>query len=125
MRLTAPGWMRAVLGMLVALLMGVRLLSPAGFMPSFEGGAITIVSCPDADPEAAPSGHHGHGKSSKIRQPCTYAAASASGLTLFDGVMLAGIVLIGCATLLGRTYRLIESSRRFRRPPSRGPPLPV
>lgn len=32
--------------MLLALLLGLRLLTPTGFMPAFDHGAVTIVACP-------------------------------------------------------------------------------
>jgi len=35
--------MRALIGALVAMLLAIRLMSPAGFMPSFEHGSVTIV----------------------------------------------------------------------------------
>jgi hypothetical protein len=49
---------------LLALLLAVRLLSPAGFMPSFDRGTITIVACPDAASAPAMMGHHHHGPGS-------------------------------------------------------------
>jgi hypothetical protein len=126
MLLSAPVCIRALLGVLLALLITTRLLSPPGFMPSFEHGTVVIVSCPDFDSNAGqPMQHHGHGKPAKAHQPCPYAAASGSTLITFEGILFAGVVLIGIAFLFSRTYRLVERSRRFRRPPPTGPPLPV
>src|SRR4051794_3353379 len=69
---------RVMLSALVALVLAVRLLSPAGFMPSFAGGAVTIVMCPDADVHGSTAGHqHDHGKTHQ--QPCPYAAATSAG----------------------------------------------
>ena len=55
---TAPALTRSICAALLALMMAVRLLAPAGFMPSFEHGAVTIVACPDADAGGAMAAHH-------------------------------------------------------------------
>jgi hypothetical protein len=108
----------------LALLLGLRLLSPAGFMPAFERGAVTIVVCPDADPAGATGGHHHHAPK-KAHQPCPFAAASALVLPIGDLPLPAAFLAIGLALLLGRTFLFIERSRSRERPPLRGPPLPA
>jgi len=115
---------RAVLGAALALLIAVRLLSPAGFMPSFEQGSVTIVACPDLDPPSA-MGHHHHGTKGKAHQTCPYAAASVLGATDVGGLILAAVLLVGAALLLGRPWDYIAADRRYRRPPLRGPPVPA
>jgi len=112
---------------LLALLMGVRLLVPAGFMPSFDHGAVTIVACPDAEPGVlAPMSAHHHGHSKLVHQPCPYAAASGVGSLAAGAAPLIGIlILAGAALLLGRTLLFIDRSRTHERPPPRGPPLPA
>jgi hypothetical protein len=108
----------------LALLFAVRLLAPAGFMPSFEHGAVTIIACPDTGFEtAAPAAMHHHGKA-RQHPPCPYAAASSLGALGSDFVALAGIVLIGAAVLFRFSSFFFERSA-YLRPPSRGPPLPA
>ena len=115
---------RAVLGAALALLIAVRLLSPAGFMPSFEHGSVSIVACPDFDPPAS-MGHHHHGSKGKAHQTCPYAAASALGTADVGGFVLAAVLLLGAALLLGRPSDYVAADRRYRRPPLRGPPVPA
>ena len=111
---------------LLALLMAVRLLAPAGLMPSFDHGAVTIVACPDAEPGTAAMSAHHHGHSKLVHQPCPYAAASGVGSLAADAALLVGVlVLAGAALLLGRTFLFIERNRTHERPPLRGPPLPA
>lgn len=116
---------RSLFAALLGVLLALRLLTPAGFMPAFEHGSLTIVACPDYDPAPAPMArhHHDHG-SKKFQQHCPYAAGNAAAtppeLTIFAAVLLAGTAL-----LLGRTFRFLERHRAFERPPLRGPPLPA
>ena len=118
-----PLSLRALVGLFLALLIALRLLSPAGFMPSFEHGAVTIVACPDFDPPS-PMAHHHHGKTAK-HQPCPYASASSLGASEDWGCNFAAVLLVGAALLLGRASDYVEASQRYRRPPLRGPPIPA
>jgi len=114
---------RAILGALLALVLALRLLSPAGFMPAFDHGSVTIVACPDYAP-APPMAHHHHGDSKNDHPPCPYAAGAAAG-TLADFFLVAAVALFGAALILGRTFRFLERHRDRERPPLRGPPLPA
>jgi hypothetical protein len=112
---------RALAGALLAILLALRLLSPDGFMPSFEQGAVTIVACPDFDGGPAPMAHHG---GSRIKAHCPYAAsvgAATAPLLPLPGTLL----LFGFALFVSRTYRFLERQRVRIRPPARGPPLPA
>jgi hypothetical protein len=107
-----------------ALLLTLRLLSPAGFMPAFERGSVTIVICPDADAAVAlTTGHHGHDH--KHHQTCPYAAAAASGSLATDWPLLAAFAIVGLALRLGLESALLIPRRGRERPPLRGPPFPV
>jgi hypothetical protein len=110
----------AVLGLLLAL----RSLAPAGFMPAFENGAVTIVICPDAAPVAA---HHEHrsGHHDGRHRPCPYAAASALGALGPDWPPLLPALFFAVALLLGRTFLFVERHSKRERPPLRGPPIPA
>ena len=119
-----PLSLHALLGLSLALLIAVRLLSPAGFMPSFENGAVTIVACPDFDPPSPMAHHHHHGKTAK-HQSCPYASPSSLGASEDWGFTFAAMLLVGAALLLGRAFDYVEADRRYRRPPLRGPPIPA
>ena len=120
-------WHRSSCAIALALILAVRLLSPAGFMPAFDRGAVTIVSCPDADPVPAPMGGRGHhgGHSKSFHQPCPYAAASAAGALGADFAPLIAVLAIGPTLFIGRTYAFIERHRASDRPPPTGPPIPA
>ena len=115
---------RSIAGALLALLLTLRLLSPAGFMPSFEHGAVTIVACPDAGSPSAPNTHH-HGGSRAQYQHCPYAAGAAGGMLAPLFGLVAAVVLFGPTPVLGRTLRFVEHYRAHDRPPLRAPPLPA
>jgi hypothetical protein len=117
--------MRPIFAAALACLFAVRLLTPAGFMPAFERGAVTIVACPDADGSVAPAvSHHHHGQSNKLHQPCPYAAAASLGLPVADFAALPALLVVGLTLLLGRAFLFVQRDRTRERPPLRGPPLP-
>lgn len=116
---------RTICAALLALLLAVRLLAPAGFMPSFDGGIVTLIVCPDADTGAAPMSAHHDGHSKKLHQPCPYASASGLGSLAPDLPLLVGALVLAAALLLGRTFLFLERHRTGERPPLRGPPTPA
>jgi hypothetical protein len=116
--------MRAVLAALFALLMAVRLLAPAGFMPAFDHGAVTIVACPDAEVSTPAPMHHQHG-GQKHHEPCPYASASSLGALGADFAALVTVLIFAAALLLGRTFLFLERNSFRERPPTRGPPIPA
>lgn len=65
---TASGLARSITATLLALLLGLRLLTPEGFMPAFDHDAVTIVACPDADLTAVPPMAAHHNGSKKVEQ---------------------------------------------------------
>lgn len=110
--------------MLLALLLALRLLSPAGFMPQFEHGSVTIVACPDFDPPPPPMampGHHHHDPN-KHHQTCPYAAGAAAA-ALPDFAILATLILTASALLVGQPFRFLERHRPREVPSARAPPL--
>lgn len=119
---TAPTFVRASFAALFALLLAIRLIAPVGFMPAFEHGAVTIVSCPDAGMSEHAPGHH-HGNSRTLHQPCPYAAASAADSLTSDLAPLVAVLVLSAALLLGRTFLFLERNSLRERPPTRGPPL--
>jgi hypothetical protein len=114
---------RTLLAVLLTAILAVRLLTPAGFMPSFEGGAVSIVVCPDEAPLPTMSHHHHGGTSKKLSQPCPFAASAGMGALAADFVPLLGVLVLAVALLLGRTFLFVERHRVREWPPSQGPPL--
>jgi hypothetical protein len=121
---TASGAARTTLGALLALVLAVRLLSPAGFMPAFEHGSVAIVACPDYQLTAAPMAHPHHGDPKKLRQPCPFAAGATAAAPV-EAAWFAAALLLVAALSTGRPPALVERHRTRDRPPSRGPPLPA
>ena len=132
--------LRALMLIALALCLGVRLLTPAGFMPSIERGTLSIVPCPDGDganlarfASALPSPamtrlHADHGKQGGKDMPfhhqsCPYAAAASlaglvGGLTVVLAIV-GGLLLPHNARALPALFR--QSTRD--RPPLRAPPF--
>lgn len=112
---------------MLALLLALRSLAPAGFMPAFDRGSLTIVVCPDADGAALPSVHHHHhpGEHGFAHHPCPYASASPPGTLGADWIPLLGAIVFAAALLLGRTFQFLERQNRGERPPAIGPPIPA
>ena len=121
---TAKASVRAFLALSLSLVLWLRLLTPAGFMPAFDRGAVTIVICPDVAPAPPIAGHHHHAPK-KLHQPCPYASAAALGGLAGDHPLLPTLLAIGLALLLRRTFHFLERAREHERPPLRGPPLPA
>jgi hypothetical protein len=120
---SAPAIHRAVLVAAMALAMALRLLSPAGFMPAFEHGAVTIVVCPDAVPGAMTMAHHHHHRDAAHQQPCPYAAAASVGP--LPGT-LSAILSRPIEPTAPPPATFVESpvsADQRHRPPATGPPL--
>lgn len=117
---------RTACALILALLLGLRLLSPPGFMPTFASGAITIAICPDAE---LPSTHEGTahhpGHSAAHHQTCPYAAASSLGTAAGDPPLLPALLGVAIALTIGLPIALVQRRRSRERPPLRGPPLPA
>jgi hypothetical protein len=111
----------------LALLLGVRSLAPAGFMPAFDHGSVAIVACPDAQPlpTMARMPHHDHRQHEKLHQPCPYASASGLSALGADFGALLEVLVPAAALMLGRALILPVRSDLRVRPPSRAPPSPA
>jgi hypothetical protein len=134
---------RLLLAAVLALCLGVRLLTPAGFMPSFAGGSLAIVECPDAriapPPPPIPAMHHmagmamhgvvppahDHDKNAFHHQPCPYAAAASLAGIDVAGVALALLVLFSALPPQARALLAFRRGATRDRPPSQAPPLPA
>ena len=121
---TAPASIRFAIAALFALLLALRSLAPAGFMPAFDVGAVTIVACPDAAP-AMPGMHHHPADHNFAHHPCPYASAASLGALGPDWTPLLTAPFFAEVLLLGRTFQFVERQTARERPPSRGPPVPA
>jgi hypothetical protein len=110
--------------MVALALLALRCLAPAGFMPAFDHGAVTIVACPGGD-EAVPSLMHHDGEHKSLHQLCPYASAASLGALGPDWTPLLQVLVFAVALLLGRTFLFVERHAVRERPPSRGPPIPA
>lgn len=116
---------RTIWTTLLAFVLALRLLTPAGFMPAFDHGTVSIVACPDWDSGAPARTHHHHGGSKTMHEPCPFAAASGLGaLTVAFGSLL-NVLMLAPALLLARTFLFVERHSARERPPTRAPPLPA
>ena len=121
---TAPASIRFAIAALFALLLALRSLAPAGFMPAFDHGAVTIVACPDASPPM-PGMHHHSADHNFPHHPCPYASAASLGALGPDWAPLLILPFFAAVLLLGRTFLFIERQSARERPPSRAPPIPA
>jgi hypothetical protein len=114
---------RAAWVMLLALLLAVHSLEPAGFMPAFNHGQVMIVACPDADGSVAPTMGHDHhaGQHHSAHWPCPYAATSSLGALGLDVSPPLAIFYTVASLPLGQQFPLAPRDDS-RRPPQRGPP---
>jgi len=113
--------------LLFALMLSLRLIGSAGYMPALDHASLTLIACPDAElnaPLALPAMHH-HGHMHHNHSICPYAEAAALGATEANYVPLVAILVIGMALLLGRPFAFIERQNGRDRPPAIGPPLPA
>jgi hypothetical protein len=118
---------RSAWALIFALMLSLRLLGSAGYMPSLDHGSLTMIACPDAElnaPLALPAMHH-HGHMQHAHSICPYAAAAALGAADAGFVAFAAILLVGIALQLGRAFASLPAQRNRERPPAIGPPLPA
>jgi len=109
----------------LSLLIALRLLSPPGFMPSFDRGAVTITLCPDAEPGPKSVGdHHHRGHSSAAHQNCAYASAPSLGTAPGEAPQLEPAAAQTEPPIARPTVTAIAAWTR-ERPPVRGPPIPA
>ena len=108
-----------------ALLLAIRLLAPAGFMPAFDHGSVTIIACPDAD-SSVPAIHHHHHHPldhAALHHPCPYASASGLGALGPDWTPPGRVAPFAAALVVGSAFLFIERRRDGERPFAIGPPV--
>jgi len=109
--------------------MMMKVLVPAGFMPTLDHGEIVISICSGTGPMtmvmAMPGMEHGkkgdsqHGKT---EQPCAFSGLSAPSLAAADPILLALAILFVMALALRPMVPSVVQQRPHLRPPLRGPP---
>jgi hypothetical protein len=117
--------LRACWALAFALLVAMRLLTPAGFMPAWSDSKVRIILCDDSGTQIDAATHHAHqGKSdgSKHHQSCPYAAASAIPF-LSPAIAVAPPLEIASDLSASIQPARFQVERRIERPPSRAPPV--
>lgn len=122
---------RALAAFVVAAALALRLLVPAGFMPTMEGGRLVISICSGFGPAktmemtgATHAGmeHHGNPDGDRAQSPCAFADLALPVIGGMDPIQLAAaIVFVMAAGLVLATALPPRLSGRLR-PPLRGPP---
>ncbi len=109
--------------------MMMKVLVPAGFMPTVDHGQIVISICSGTGPMtmvmAMPGMEHGkpgENQHSKSEQPCAFSGLSAPSLAAADPVLLAIAILFVMALALRPMVPSVVRQRPHLRPPLRGPP---
>ena len=110
---------------LLAALLALRSLAPAGFMPAFHDGTVIIVACPDADGGSREMAMHHHGDHKSLHEQCPYASASALGALAPELPALSALIVFAATLLLGRSFLSIKRQTARERPPATGPPIPA
>jgi hypothetical protein len=110
----------------VAMALAVRILVPAGFMPTLQDGSITVTLCDGYGPAkmTMPMPGMEHHEGGQMQQRCAFADLALPALGGADPIQLAAAI----AFLLLAAFFAVPAFdlRRARniRPPLRGPPLP-
>jgi hypothetical protein len=119
----APAPARFAWALALALVLALRLVTPVGFMPSFERAQVSVVPCDGFATPPAHMGHHGdhHGKSA--HEPCPYAAGASPAL-LPVGELARIEPLAATASAAVRLSATTIERLRNDRPPATGPPIP-
>lgn len=105
----------------------LKIVVPAGYMVSGDGGRVTVTLCSGVAPPAM-AGHGGmagHGRSQdhdRVEMPCAFAGLSVPAMGPVDPIVFAGFVAFVMAALLLPVA--VPAPCRFPRlrPPLRGPP---
>ncbi|WP_448664114.1 hypothetical protein ACG3SL_05400 [Sphingomonas sp. CJ20] len=118
---TLAGWVFAA-----ALLM--KVLVPAGFMPTVSNGTMIVQICNGYGPQTmvmeipGKADHDQQDQHGKTEMPCAFSGLSAPSLAAADPVLLALAILFVMAMGLRTVPPLALSSTSHLRPPLRGPP---
>lgn len=121
---------KAIVFAIVLLALLVRLVVPAGFMPSFSTTAITITLCTGSSPSTQVIALPGHGNHrgdehrdhGKSEMPCGFSGLGAPGLSGADPIQIALAIAFICAAVFRVVTLRPFLPPTYLRPPLRGPP---
>lgn len=121
---------RLVAGAILALALAMKLVVPAGFMPTVADGRMVVRMCSGTGPmtmvmtipgldhsQPDREGHH-----DRHEQPCAFSGLSAPSLAAADPVLLALAILFVLAMGVRALAAPITAATPYLRPPLRGPP---
>lgn len=113
---------------LVVLALAMKLLMPAGFMPTVSGGGILVQICSGTSGQMmamtlpGTAGNQDEHPAAKADMPCAFAGLSTPSLAAADPIMLALAILFAVAAVFRAPRLVLPASPAFLRPPLRGPP---
>lgn len=114
---------------LIALALLMKLLVPAGFMPTASAGMVTIELCTGAGAQTMtiPGGndHDKQGGHGKAESPCVFAGLGAPSLAAADPILVAIAIAFIIATVFRLAVAPTALSVAHLRPPLRGPPAAI
>jgi hypothetical protein len=102
----------------------LRVLVPAGFMPVFEQGRVSLALCSGYGPVVAKPMHHGghHMPAQQTQSPCAFADLALPVLGGVDPLILAeALAFVAILALLLAVVATPRTPARLR-PPLRAPP---
>lgn len=123
-----------IAGAILALALAMKVLVPAGFMPTVADGRIVVSICSGTGPVTmvvampgmahdAPADAPKHDEGASA--PCAYAGLMAPTLATIDPLLLAIALLAALALAMHRNASPLIATRPRLRPPLRGPPRPA
>ncbi|MFA5963122.1 MAG: DUF2946 family protein [Sphingomonas sp.] len=117
----------AVVAILIALTLAMRIIVPAGFMPSLSSGTLTITVCTGTSHEtmelAIAGMKKGDAGQHEKQSRCAFADLALPWLSAVDPIQLAAAItfIMAMAFFVTPALRLVRARRAW--PPLRGPPL--
>lgn len=113
--------------LIVAAALAVRVLVPAGYMPTLDNGSVVIGICSGYGPKmiavTIPGLDHHGDESDQARSPCAFADLALPLIGGADAIQLAEALLFILAVALLLAVTLPPRAASWLRPPLRGPPL--
>lgn len=116
---------------LLAAALCLKAFVPTGYMPSVQGGALTVELCSGSAPAGSKVVIHiarkggGHDASATADHPCAFSSHSAAALDAALPVLLAAALLFVFVAAIRYRPLALRPLRARVRPPLRGPPLPA
>lgn len=118
----------ALSALLLAAALCLKIVLPAGYMPSASGGDVVVALCSSAAPAGETVTIRIPGKagqddmSGSAKHSCAFAPLAAAALdSVPPAIVLAALLFVFVAAILGRTLALRPLDAQVR-PPSQGPP---